>query len=87
MRCQCADSHDDRINDTKYDAFQNDALHVENQIKNHSNPHSTESPQSMGHLIFIDKILENYDKRAWPTYGKRNIQTYRQLGSSAPLGI
>ncbi|GIY54543.1 glycine receptor subunit alpha-2 [Caerostris darwini] len=67
----CAFEQDgNRINDTKYDAFQNDALHVENQIKNHSNPHSTESPQSMGHLIFIDKILENYDKRAWPTYGK-----------------
>ncbi|XP_055929920.1 glycine receptor subunit alpha-2-like isoform X1 [Argiope bruennichi] len=57
-----------RSNETKYDAFQNDMSQVENQFKSHS-IRSSELPKDNGHLAFIDKLLEGYDKRAWPTYG------------------
>ncbi|KAG8176502.1 hypothetical protein JTE90_006339 [Oedothorax gibbosus] len=39
-----------------------------------SHASSNKKPQNMAHLEFIDILLENYDKREWPTYGM-NIPT------------
>ncbi|GFT22770.1 glycine receptor subunit alpha-3 [Trichonephila clavipes] len=59
-----------RFNETKHDAFQHDFLRVDNQTRNYSKRSSTEPPQDTGYLKFIDELLKNYDKRAWPTFGK-----------------
>ncbi|GFY50885.1 glycine receptor subunit alpha-2 [Trichonephila inaurata madagascariensis] len=64
------DQDDNRFNETKHDAFQHDFLRVDNQTRNHSKRSSTEPPQDTGYLKFIDELLKNYDKRAWPTFGK-----------------
>ncbi|GBM76425.1 hypothetical protein AVEN_2078-1 [Araneus ventricosus] len=62
------DQEGSRSNGTTYEAFQNDFSQVGNRVKCHS-IRSSESPKEMGHLVLIDKLLVDYDKMAWPTFG------------------
>ncbi|GBO37301.1 Glycine receptor subunit alpha-2 [Araneus ventricosus] len=59
---------DSRSNGTTYETFQNGFSQVGNRVKGHS-IRSSESPKEMGHLVLIDKLLVDYDKMAWPTFG------------------
>ncbi|KFM71053.1 hypothetical protein X975_04655, partial [Stegodyphus mimosarum] len=64
-----SDSSVTKAKESTSDAFQNSSA-----SSPESENHSTSLPPDIFHfengpLIFLDKMLRKYDRRAWPTYG------------------